>query len=104
MAITTDLPILFIFYLFFGQTFTDEEKILILPEIDMPTLIDGTNCSGSEQRLTDCDFRFNRPFNCYLHQNDVVLQCLGRHDIYVLLNIELNSYCCWYVLEPSIVF
>lgn len=94
MAITTDLPILF----------TDEEKILILPEIDMPTLIDGTNCSGSEQRLTDCDFRFNRPFNCYLHQNDVVLQCLGRHDIYVLLNIELNSYCCWYVLEPSIVF
>lgn len=51
------------------------------PTHNIPTVIEQTNCMGSEQQLADCAFQFSAAYNCPLHANDVVLTCLGQSTI-----------------------
>ena len=57
---------------------TDEESKQLQPTDIIPTVIERTDCLGSEQQLADCTFEFSPAYNCPLHENDVVLTCLGR--------------------------
>ena len=56
---------------------TDEESMQLKPTDSIPTVIEQTNCTGSEQQLADCAFQFSPAYNCLLHESDVVLTCLG---------------------------
>ena len=47
------------------------------PTENIPTVIEQTNCTGSEQQLADCAFQFTPVYNCLFHESDVVLTCLG---------------------------
>ena len=73
---------------------TDEEKEQIEPTRDFPTVIQGTNCSGSEQRLAECDFHFTPAYSCILHKEDVTLTCLGEptHPIQPRLQAPLSYH------------
>ena len=57
---------------------TDEESKQLQPTDSIPTVIERTNCLGSERQLADCVFRFSPAYSCPLHENYVVLTCLGR--------------------------
>lgn len=62
---------------------TDEEKKPLEPMDLLPILFEATNCSGTEKRLSDCDYNFTSAYSCF-HEEDVILTCLGVSIVLML--------------------